>query len=290
MRSFLSPGVFVLLLGAIPAPRAQAQTIAVQGTAIDVDLQGNMYVLDAEGNTLRMFDRSGRMEREAGGPGWQDGQFDHPAGVWARNGIDVFVADYGNHRIERFDRALSFISSLSTRDSDNPNERFGYPSDVALSRQGDLYICDTENSRIVKVDQTNKVERTFGDFGAGKGRLTMPRKVGLGPKDAIYVLDGARVAVFDAFGNYLRDLVPGVFNHPTGLFADNDVVAVKDSEALYFFDADGRPEGVFPLRSILPSLEEVGSFALGGGWLYLLSPAGIFTVPDPRVKRPEETH
>ena len=204
-RNVLRAVISGLLFSAFSCVLLRAQTIAVQGTAIDVDLHGNVYVLDAEGNTLSEFDRSGGLLRVVGGPGWQDAQFDRPAGLWARNGIDVFVADYGNHRIERFDRALSFVSSFSTHDSGNPDERFGYPSDVALSREGGLFISDTENSRIVKVDQTNTVERTFGDFGAGKGRLTMPRMVGLGPKDEVYVLDGSA----------LRFLMPSVISSGT---------------------------------------------------------------------------
>jgi len=267
-----------------------AQTIIVQGTQIDVDLYGNIYALDGERNVLRLYDKKGRLIREGGGPGWLDGQFDRPGGLWAKNGIDVFVADYGNHRIERFDRKLNFVSSFSTRDSDNPDERFGYPTDVALSRQGELFICDSENGRIVKVDQTSKVERTFGDFGAGKGRLTSPRHLGLGPKDAVYVLDDHRVAVFDAFGNYLRDLVPGIFGNPSAIFADQNGVAVLDSETVFFFDADERPAGTMAIRTVLPTVSTVRSFALGGGSLYLLTPEGVFSVADPRQKSPEKAH
>jgi len=243
-----------------------AQTIIVQGTQIDVDLYGNIYALDGERNVLRLYDKKGRLIREGGGPGWLDGQFDRPGGLWAKNGIDVFVADYGNHRIERFDRKLNFVSSFSTRDSDNPD------------------------GRIVKVDQTSKVERTFGDFGAGKGRLTSPRHLGLGPKDAVYVLDDHRVAVFDAFGNYLRDLVPGIFGNPSAIFADQNGVAVLDSETVFFFDADERPAGTMAIRTVLPTVSTVRSFALGGGSLYLLTPEGVFSVADPRLKSPEKAH
>jgi len=280
---------FHLLISILQAP-ASAQSIAVQGTRIDVDLYANVYVLDGERNTLRLYDKMGAVLREVGGPGWSDAQFDHPEGLWARNGIDVFVADYGNHRIERFDRKLNFISSFSTRDSDNPDERFGYPTDVALSRHGELFICDTENGRIVKVDQTSKVERTFGDFGAGKGRLTSPRHLGIGPKDAVYVLDDHRVAVFDAFGNYLRDLVPGVFARPSAIFADQKIVAVLDSETVFFFDADERPAGVVAVRTVLPAISTVRSFALGGGTLYVLTPEGVYSVADPRLKNADAVH
>ena len=263
------------------APPALPQTMRLSGTALDVDLYGNIYVLDAEKNTLALYDRSGHLQHDVGGPGWLDGQFDRPSGVWARNGIDVFIADFGNHRIERFDRSLNFVSSFSTRESDNPDDRFGYPSGVALSRLGELFLCDTENGRIVKVDRFSTVERTFGGIGGGKGHLATPTSVAVGPKDAVYVLDGGRVAVFDAFGNYLRDLIPGLLRRPSALFADNAVVAVLDSAAIFLFDADERPAGVVPLSTLPSAGADVRSLAFCSGTLYILTGEGVLRMPDP---------
>ena len=140
----------VMLVGISTPTRAQVQ-VPVEGTSLDVDVNGNIFVVDSRSSTLTLFDREMHKVVTAGGPGWENGRFDQPAGLWARNGLDVLVADYGNHRIQRFDRTLSFVSSLSTRDADNPSDRFGYPSDVTLSRLGELFLCDTENSRIKRL-------------------------------------------------------------------------------------------------------------------------------------------
>jgi DNA-binding beta-propeller fold protein YncE len=280
-RPFRNLVAFLGLL-ALSAPPVIPQTMRLSGTAFDADLYGNLYVLDAQKNTLCLYDKSGLLQRDVGGPGWLDGQFDRPSSVWARNGIDVFVADYGNHRIERFDRSLNFVSSFSTRESDNPDDRFGYPSGVALSRLGELFICDTENGRIVKVDRFSSVERTFGGIGGGRGHLATPTSVEVGPKDAVYVLDGDRVAVFDAFGNYLRDLMPGLFRRPSALFADNSVVAVLDSTVIFMFDADERPAGAVPLGTLPPAGGELRALAVTPGALYILGPEGIIRAPDPR--------
>ncbi|HTO92859.1 MAG TPA: NHL repeat-containing protein [Bacteroidota bacterium] len=280
MRPLLLSAAPLLLAAGIGTLRAQ--TLPVGGTSFDVDLYGNVYVLDAGKNTLRLYDRGGTLRKDVGGPGWADGQFDRPAAVWARNGIDVYVADFGNHRIERFDRSLNFVSSFSTRDNGNPDERFGYPSGVALSRLGELFICDTENGQIVKVDRFSTVERTFGGITAGKGHLATPSAVATGPKDAVYVLDGNRVAVFDAFGNYLRDLLPGVLAHPEALYADDGVVAVLDSMTIFFCDADERPAGVFAARGAVPPGAVVRSFLIARDSLYLLTGDEIVRVADPR--------
>jgi DNA-binding beta-propeller fold protein YncE len=254
------------------------------GSAFDVDINGKVYVLNPSRNTLQLFDNAGHLTREIGGPGWHDGEFDRPSGVWARNGIDVFVADYGNHRIQRFDRSLTFISSFSTRDSDNPGERFGYPTDVSLSRQGELYLCDSENGRIVKVDRFSQVERVFGDFGGGKGRLKSPSRLAVGPADAVYVIDGDRVAVYDPFGNYVHDLLQGVLHHPEALFAGSDVIIVADEGTLYFLDANERPTDAVPVSSLLPQAPNIRSLNFTDGILRLLTSDGIMVAPDPRRK------
>jgi hypothetical protein len=255
----------------------------IRGNSLDIDINGRLFVLDREKCTLRQYVNDTLFVREIGGPGWENDQFDMPAGLWARNGIDLFVADYGNHRIQRFDRSLSFVGSFSTRESDNPDERFGYPTDVALSRLGDLFICDTENTRIVKVNRFSRVERVFGGFDAGKGRLRDPSQLEVGPRDHVYVLDAPRILIFDTFGNYLGDLAGGLFKNPSCLYADGDGVVVCDEHALYCFDQNGRPAASVPLDSLLGSSDlSVRSLAFSKTTLYLLTSGGLITAPSPR--------
>lgn len=153
-----------------------------------------------------------------------------------------------------------------------------------MSRQGELYLCDTENGRIVKVDRFTQVERVFGDFGGGKGRLTSPTRLAVGPSDAVYVVDAERVVVYDPFGNYVRDLLQGVLHHPEALFAGSDVIIVADEGTLYFLDGNERPTDAVPVKSILPQAPDIRSLNFADGVLRLLTPDGIVAVPDPRQK------
>lgn len=276
--------LFLILstLGCLAGNACAQQTVPIQGMSLDVDVAGNVYVVNPERCTITLLDPALNVRRETGGPGWEAGQFDRPAGIWARNGLDIYVADYGNHRIQRFDRTASFVSLLSTHDSDTPAERFGYPTDVSLSRLGELFICDSENLRIVKVNALNQVEKSFGGFGGGKGRLLAPTKLDIGPKDNLYVLDGNRVVVFDAFGNFLRELYQGIFNDPVSLFADAGVVMILDKEAVYCFDEQERPVGSLRVADI----RETGgrplvSFAATRDRLYLLTGDSLVVVPNP---------
>ena len=257
---------------------------AIEGTAIDVDLHGNVVVLDRRQNTVTLYDHTMKLLVVAGGPGWEDGQFDYPAGIWAKNGLDVYVADHGNHRIQRFDRTLSFISSFSSRGENDGATAFGYPSDVTLSRMGSLFVCDTENNRIVKLDAANRIEGAFGGFGAGPGKLDRPVQVEIGPEDHVYVLDPPRVMVFDLFGNFLTALGDGLLTSPSHIAADDGGIVVVDGTDLVFFSPLRRPLLRIPVAGVLGrNGEPVLSLCLSGGRLYILTPGMLHVVPDPRA-------
>lgn len=289
MNVVISPGTcfFCALLVAasvvLASPGKTQPVVEVTGDDFDVDIYGRIVVLDKVQNTLKLFSPEGLLLKEVGGAGWNQGQFDSPRGVWGRNGIDIFVADYGNHRVQRFDRNLNFVSSFSTRESDDTNIRFGYPSDVALSRQGELFICDNENVRIVKVSGFNNVERAFGGFSAGKGRLFEPSKIEAGPGDYIYVTDKSRVLVYDPFGNFLQELGPVKFSDELLLFGDMKGVVVVNKDTVYCFDMTNRQVSSFPLSLLtqIPS-SELKSLVIANGKAYFLTPTEVRTGQNPR--------
>lgn len=288
----LGPALLALSVLALSAPapaRGQAQDassilLPARGTSIDVDVTGTLYVLDAAANTLVAIDREGRPVARIGGAGWEPSRFDTPSGLWARNGLDILVADRGNHRIQRFDKTLSFVSELATRESDKAVERFGYPADVALSRFGDLYVCDGENVRVVKFGPQSVYERAFGGLDAGPGRLHEPRQIETGPHDRVYVLDDTRVLIYDAFGNYLGKLGEALLRAPAGLFSDDAGTVVVDGDSTLIFNDDDM------LAMSIPSAELTGltaapirSLVAGGGRMYALTGEGVWITPDPRL-------
>lgn len=260
-----------------------AHTIAMMGTAVDVDVAGHVFVLDRERGTLTLYDPALKAMATVGGQGWEGGSFDQPAGIWAKNGLDIYVADFGNHRIQRFDRTLTYVSSLSSRAADDNAISFGYPADVTVSRFGTLYICDTENNRIVKVDASNRMEGSFGGFGGGAGKLDHPVQVEMGPGDQVYVLDPPRILVYDLFGNYLSMLADGLVRAPARIAGDERGIVVADGSDLLFFDPSHRPVLRLAVADVTGGpANDVLSLCCAGGNVYILTPGALHIIPDPR--------
>lgn len=277
---FAPLGCLALVAVCLARPPMPADS-KLSGDRIDVDINGTISILNTEKNSVTLLKKDRVPLREIGGAGWENNQFDRPSGIWARNGIDVFVADYGNHRIQRFDRNLSYVSTLYTREDPDPDQRFGYPADVAVSRLGFLFICDTENSRIAKINQLSQVERTFGGFSAGEGRLYSPSKVECGPADRVYVVDGPRLMVYDNFGNFLHALA-GVFHPPLSLYASDTRVVVVDSSTVYCFNGEERAVCTVPAETVFGvSGKEINAIAFSRDSMFAVSREGLLAAPDP---------
>jgi DNA-binding beta-propeller fold protein YncE len=179
-----------------------------------------IYVADASSDEIYKLDTLGTLLKDIGGYGWDEGSFDQPAGIFA-NALSVYVADKNNHRIQRFDKDLNFISTIFTRENDDPAKRFGYPLSAVTSNQGDLFILDSENNRILKFDLFGNFILNFGGFDGGSYALRNPIGMVVSAANNLFVLDGKRIIVFDQYGNGLNEIQANmVFKSITLIFSN----------------------------------------------------------------------
>jgi sugar lactone lactonase YvrE len=142
-------------------------------TKIAVDPSGNLYVVDMGNNVIRKIDTSGNVTTFAGTgqPGYADGagsvaQFNFPSSI-AFNPADsmLYVADSMNNSIRKIDLAgnVSTYAGTSTSgytDGSLTNARFSCPMDLLIA--GSLmYVSDTMNNSIRRIDMTNSVVSTY---------------------------------------------------------------------------------------------------------------------------------
>lgn len=203
---------------------------------LDADIEGNLYVLDAGRDLMIKYSPSGDSLAAVGGFGRGAESFDRPVAVYARRGTDIFVADHNNHRIQRFDRRLDYVTTIRTRDDPDDRIRFGYPLDVAVSRQGEVHVLDGENRRVIVFDHTGRFVRSFGDLSDGEGRMTDPRGLELDDDDNVYLLDAGRIKVYDPFGGWIGH-IPTPDDGPVLHFSiERDTMEVVTASALRFYD------------------------------------------------------
>jgi len=130
------------------------------------------------------------------------------------------------------------------------DEPFSMPSDVAVGRDGNLYVLDGVNHRVVVFDSTGEFRFKFGSRGSGLGQLLFPLGITTAPDGKVYVADSGnhRFQVFSADGNPLK-VVP-LPSTASGVPPDPTDVAIDTArQQLYVVDNDNHKLHVYNLSN-----------------------------------------
>ena len=195
--------------------------------AVAVDRSGNLYIADSENHRIRRVDGAGRITTVAGtgerGYGGDGGpavaaRLNGPTGIAVDSEGALYIVDRENHRIRRVDGAGTITTVAGTGErgySENGGPaveaRLNYPEDVAVDEAGNLYIADTRNRRIRRVDGAGRITTVAGNGGVGFGgggrpavRVSLNYPVGVAVDGArnLYIADrlNQRIRRVDATG------------------------------------------------------------------------------------------
>jgi len=134
----------------------------------------------------------------------EQAQFSTPVGLVADGAGSLFVVDGSNNTVRRIDIATAQVTTLvgtadvfGNADGVGPAAQFLFPSDVDFDGAGNLYVADTSNHVVRKIEiATATVTTVVGQKtvsgvlpGALPARLSFPR--------AVATLPGGRLAVID---------------------------------------------------------------------------------------------
>jgi sugar lactone lactonase YvrE len=214
---------------------------------VAVTPDGCVYVTDTINDRIQRLawnEAAGQYEHdETWGAGSGLGQFVSPRGIAADDQGNVYVADYGNARVQKYDGvAWSVIAGSGSSSSTPTDGNFYLVADVAVAPDGTLYVTDSGANRIqVFTFDPSEGEYTFdhkwGSAGAGDGQFNQPFGIAIDAYGYLYVSDTGhyRVQKFDAYGNYicqwgLEGSDDGQFNYPYGVAVDSEgyVYVVED--------------------------------------------------------------
>jgi hypothetical protein len=259
------------------APATFALLATTYGVA--ADSSGNLFIADSWDSRIRRVDAStGTITTVAGngtygftgdgGPATSAG-LSYPTGVAVDSSGNLLIADAFNQRIRRVDASTGTIATVAgdgtaaySGDGEAATSAsLNYPYSVAVDSSGNLFVADTHNNVIRRVDVLTGIITTVagngtaaysGDGGiATSASLNTPWGVAVDNSDNLFVSDGInnRIRRVDASTGIITTVAG---NGTAGFSGDGGAatsaslsnpagVAVDSADNLFFADGVGLP-------------------------------------------------
>ena len=225
------------------------------GIAVD-PRNGDVYVSDQGNNRVQELSPSGAFikmfgwgvsdgkpefeictkECRLGIAGAGNGQFDVMAGVSVDSSGNVWVADYGNNRVQEFNEKGEYVQKFGSAGKEAG--QFEGPTEVAFSG-GHVYVTDYRNNRVQEFSTAGAHLGQFGEGGSESenGKFSGPYGIASDPRSGdLYVVDSGhhRVQEFTAAGAFLTKF--GAPGSGAGQFTTPQGIAISAVGGIYVVD------------------------------------------------------
>ncbi|HWI66923.1 MAG TPA: LamG-like jellyroll fold domain-containing protein, partial [Nitrospiraceae bacterium] len=178
-----------------------------------------------------------------------------------------------------FDPEGNYIQTVGSEGSGNG--QFKGPEGIAIDSEGFIWVSDTYNGRIQKLDKEGNFVEVVSSYGPEEGQVGEPTGIDIGVEGDVFVADWkySRVVVFNSAGEFVRQWgsqggSPGQFYHPPAITVDaggNVWVGDEGYDRISQFDESGEFISWF------------GSFGSGPGQFDVWYPFGIAVGEDGRI-------
>ena len=162
--------------------------------AVRLDTSGNLYIVDGGSNRIRKVNVTTGIITTIAGTG---------TGAYNGDGIPASIADLYN------------------------------PLDACLDKKGNLYIADTWNNRIRKVDPTGIITTFAGGSTTGLGDF--------GPATAAQLITPTGLAVDDTGNIYIADMTNSVLSNRVRKVDTFGIISTVAGNGSYTYSGDGIP-------------------------------------------------
>lgn len=198
-------------------------------SSVVFDANGNLYISDQGNQRIRIVDPMMNISTFAGSTqGFADGigdlaQFNMPKGSDAvpggkiclsEDGLYLYVADTQNNRIRKINIATREVTTIAGTGAAGYSgdggsallAQLNYPTDLVCTHDGDIFIADSRNHVIRKIDPAGNITTVVGNGTAGysdDGTLATLAKLNT-PSGVFYDENNHTLYVCDTFNQQVK--------------------------------------------------------------------------------------
>jgi DNA-binding beta-propeller fold protein YncE len=191
----------------------------VEVTAVAIDSRDRVFVFNRGEHPVMIFNRDGAFVTS-----WGEGVFSRPHGITIGPDDSLYCTDDLDHTVRKFtpDGKLLMTLGTSGRPSDtgatsidfrtiqHAGPPFYFPTNVALSASGEIYVADGYgNARIHKFSPDGKLLLSWGQPGSRPGQFKVPHGIAVDREDNVVVADreNSRLQYFSPKGQFLSEWI-----------------------------------------------------------------------------------
>jgi Leucine-rich repeat (LRR) protein/sugar lactone lactonase YvrE len=215
---------------------------------VAIDSAGNLYIADAGNHLIRKVDSAGNMTTVAG-IGTVGKTLANPLGVAVDSAGNLYIADTNNNRIRKVDSTSNMTTTVAgtgTQGYDGEgiatSKMLNLPRDVAVDSTGNLYIADSMNYRIRKVDSAGNMTTVAGTGTPGydgegiatSKMLADPSSTAVDSTGNLYIADSMnyRIRKVDSAGNMTTVAGTGIAGYDDEGVATNKMLNMPNGVAV----------------------------------------------------------
>ncbi|MBS1661758.1 MAG: hypothetical protein JST68_11995 [Bacteroidetes bacterium] len=218
---------------------------------LEVDVNGNVFMMDQADYRIRRITPDGMVSTYAGGSmgGFKDGDVsvalfrDNMGGITMGTQGDIYIDDTNNGRIRKITSGgqVSTYAGRATKgfvDGDTSVAQFLNPNAILFDKQGNMFVADNGNNCIRKITPAGMVSRFSGtgtrgstDGSAGTAQFEYINDMVLDKDGNLLIADGSRIRKVTPAGEVITiaggasgyedgEGLAAKFNYPAGLAID----------------------------------------------------------------------
>lgn len=198
---------------------------------VAVGPSGRIYVTDPAKSRIAVFDGQGNLLLSFGKSGSDDERLSYPTYIALDEREKVYVTDVDVKRLKVFSSKGAFVGDVFPN---NDREFDWAPLAVTFDSQGNLYVADIKNHRVVVLKPNRDIKMTIGQKGRNEGRFFYPNGIAVDDEGRIVVADSnnSRFQVFDAEGRFVQAVKTRGLPRGLALSDDGKVYAANTLEHL----------------------------------------------------------